>query len=107
VSHLFEEKQFFYFCETKEEERMYMVSSIAGSGRKGYRDDIGMEAEFNYPCGIQISRDKKHLFVADGGNGCIRKISLADGTTSTIAGVPGESIITKVETFSLLKSSNW
>ena len=74
---------------------MYKVSTIAGSGQ-GYRDGIGSEAKFYYPFGIQISRDKKYLFVADRGNGCIRKVSLVDGTTSTIAGVPGESIITKI-----------
>jgi hypothetical protein len=85
-------------CDPQEEktERMYIVSTIAGSGRRGYRDGIGMETEFNYPYGIQISRDKKHLVVVDYGNSCIRKVSLVDGTTSTIAGVPGESIITKI-----------
>ena len=68
---------------------MYVVKTIAGSGRYGYKDGIGMEAEFNYPCGITISRDGKDLFVADSENKCIRKISLVDGTTSTIAGEPG------------------
>ena len=75
---------------------MYMVSTIAGSGRTGHSDGIGSEAAFNVPLGIQISRDKKYLFIADSGNRCIQKVSIVDGTTSTIAGVPGEMIITKI-----------
>ena len=66
-----------------------MVSTIAGSGRRGYKDGIGEEVELNIPFGIAITRDGKDLFVADYGNKCIRKVSILDGTTSTIAGVPG------------------
>ena len=69
--------------------KMYMVQMIAGSGGRGYRDGIGKEAKFSNPCGIVISRDKKDLFIVDKGNYCIRKISLVDGTTYTVAGVPG------------------
>jgi len=68
---------------------MYWVSTIAGSGEKGHKNSIGKEAEFNAPCGIIISQDGKHLFVADHRNACIQRVSIADGTTSTVAGIPG------------------
>ena len=68
---------------------MYFLTTIAGNGINGYKDGIGKEAEFYYPFGIVISRDKKDLFVADNGNHCIRRISLVDGTTYTIAGASG------------------
>ena len=68
---------------------MYMVQTIAGNGKRGYKDSIGKEATFNRPYGIVISRDKKDLFVVDNGNYCVRRISLVDGTTYTVAGIPG------------------
>ena len=66
-----------------------MVQTIAGNGERGSKDGIGKEAELYIPHGIVISREKKDLFVVDNGNCCIRRISLVDGTTYTIAGVPG------------------
>ena len=75
--------------QKEKEEEMYRISTIAGNGRSGRMDGIGKEVEFDQPYGIIISRDGKELFVADDGNACIRKISLVDGTTSTIAGQPG------------------
>ena len=68
---------------------MYMVHTIAGSGRKDYGDAIGKEAKFNDPFGIIITRDGESLIVADLGNRCIRKVSILNGTTSTITGNPG------------------
>ena len=68
---------------------MYLISTIAGSGEKGHRDGIGKEAKFNFPFGIIISQDGKDLFVVELGNMCVRKVSIADGTTSTVAGIPG------------------
>ena len=69
--------------------KMFLVQTIAGSERKGYKDGIGKEAEFNGPSGIVISRDGESLFIADYENRCIRKVSILDGMTSTIAGIPG------------------
>ena len=66
-----------------------MVEMAAGNGKRGHKDGNGKEAEFNYLTGIVISHEKKVLFVVDHGNYCIRKISLVNGTTYTIAGVPG------------------
>ena len=68
---------------------MFVVQTIAGNGGRGHRDGIGKEAEFDNPQGIVISNEKKVLFVLDSENCCVRRISLVDGTTYTIAGVPG------------------
>ena len=68
---------------------MYVVTTIAGNGKEGHEDGDNNKARFHNPGGITLSKDKKHLFVGEFGNGCIRKVSLVDGTTSTIAGAPG------------------
>ena len=65
-----------------------MVKSIVGTGTEGYKDDVGGKAEFNFPCGIIISQDGKSLIFVDFGNECIRKVSVLNGMTSTIAGMP-------------------
>ena len=66
------------------------VEILAGNGKDGFKDEKGKEAMFHNPEGITLSKDKKDLFVADLSNYCIRKISLVDGTTSTVAGIPGK-----------------
>ena len=65
------------------------VEILAGNGKDGFKDEKGKEAMFHNPEGITLSKDKKDLFVADQNNSCIRKISLVDGTISTVAGIPG------------------
>jgi sugar lactone lactonase YvrE len=61
-----------------------MVSTIAGSGTAGFRDAKGSLAEFNFPTGIALD-SKGNLFVSDGSNFRIRKIS-PGGDVVTIAG---------------------
>ena len=60
------------------------VSTFAGSGVQGSKDDIGKAASFNYPAGIAID-SYGTLYVADQDNKKIRKISPA-GVVSTLAG---------------------
>jgi hypothetical protein len=72
---------------------MYLVITLAGSGEVGHKDGIGMESKFRNPRGIIISKDRKSLFVSDNGNYCIRKVSLIDGRVSTVAGIPGITIM--------------
>lgn len=63
-----------------------VVTTFAGSGVAGTNDGIGSEASFNYP--RAITTDGVNLYVADSSNHTIRKISLATGLVTTLAGTP-------------------
>lgn len=66
------------------------VTTLAGNpGSIGFTDGIGSDARFNFPDGI--SGDDTTLSVADYGNHVIRRIILATGETSVIAGNAGVS----------------
>ena len=56
-------------------------------GTPGSSDGIGSGAAFTYPQGI--TTDGTYLYVADTGNGTIRKILIATGAVTTLAGQPG------------------
>jgi DNA-binding beta-propeller fold protein YncE len=64
-----------------------MLKHIAGTGQKGFTGDGGpaMKATFDGPKGIAIGPDLC-VYVADTENHAIRKIDLASGQISTIAG---------------------
>ncbi|EOD27814.1 hypothetical protein EMIHUDRAFT_353638 [Emiliania huxleyi CCMP1516] len=62
------------------------VTTIAGSGIKGSADGLGDAAQFCCPAGIAISPDGGALFVADQGNHKIRRVAVATGEVTTIAG---------------------
>ncbi|MES2675057.1 MAG: hypothetical protein V4660_12515 [Pseudomonadota bacterium] len=64
------------------------VTTLAGTeGIRGSADGIGAKAQFNYPNGI--TTDGTNLFVADTGEGTIRKIVIQTGEVSTLAGTAG------------------
>lgn len=65
-----------------------MVTTLAGmSGSYGYSDGVGTGARFNGPRGI--ATDGTNLYVADSNNHTIRKVVIATGEVTTIAGTPG------------------
>jgi ABC-type branched-subunit amino acid transport system substrate-binding protein len=72
-----------------------MVTTLAGSGRRGFEDGPPEQAEFNAPWKLALAADGT-LYVVDGiavfarGNHAVRRIAL-DGTVSTLAGagLPG------------------
>jgi len=61
-----------------------VVSTLAGS-TAGFADDTGTLAQFNITVGI-CSDDEGNLYVADVNNHKIRKIVIATGVVSTLAG---------------------
>jgi hypothetical protein len=64
------------------------VTTIAGlAGSPGPADGSGSTARFGYPLGV--TTDGTYLYVADGGYNTIRKIAIANGTVTTIAGSAG------------------
>lgn len=65
-----------------------VVSTLAGSGKPGKADGIGVAASFNYP--RSIVSDGSNLYVADYDNHSIRKIEIATGAVSTLAGAGKE-----------------
>jgi len=64
-----------------------VVTNYAGNGTPGYTDGSLLTAKFNYPAGVKISSDGLYLYVCDNNNCLIRKIDIAAGMVSTIAGV--------------------
>lgn len=77
-----------------------IVTTLAGSGKEaientsylagGYQDGDGKNAQFNFPLGLAVGKDKT-VYVADSLNHCIRKIT-SEGVVSTLAGAadPGK-----------------
>lgn len=66
------------------------VTTVAGSGKAGFKDGVGKAAEFSNPRGVVRGPDDV-LYVADTDNHRIRKV-LPDGTVSTLAG-SGEAAV--------------
>jgi DNA-binding beta-propeller fold protein YncE len=66
------------------------VTTIAGTaGVNGSADGVGAAAQFNFPTGI--TSDGTNLYVTDFSNHTVRKIVIATGEVSTIAGTAGAS----------------
>ena len=72
-----------------------VITTFVGSSVKGFADGNGSAAHFSMPVGtnavpggkIAISNDKQTLYCADTENNRIRKIDLATGDVTTIAGL--------------------
>lgn len=64
------------------------VSTIAGTGKKGFSGDGGpaKEAAFNETYHVVLDREQKHLYVADLGNKRVRQIDVATGIVDRFAG---------------------
>jgi hypothetical protein len=60
------------------------VSTLAGTGRSGYKDGDPGTAEFGSTLGVSVDA-AGNVYVADGDNNVIRKIT-SSGTVSTLAG---------------------
>ncbi len=60
------------------------VQTLAGTGKSGTANGVGSGAAFGYPGGI--TTDGKNIYVADSVNNMIRKIVIATGVVTTVAG---------------------
>jgi trimeric autotransporter adhesin len=63
------------------------VTTIAGTGRAGWTGDGGQatSAELSAPEGLAVDQQGQ-LYIADAGNNIVRKVDLANGTITTVAG---------------------
>ena len=67
-----------------------VVTTLAGLvGTSGTNDGVGVAARFNQPNDVAVD-GSNYVYVADGGNNCIRKVA-PDGTVTTLAGLCGTS----------------
>jgi sugar lactone lactonase YvrE len=60
------------------------VSTLAGSGSKGFADGVGATAQFHYPGGVAVDGEGSFI-ITDYGNQLVSKIT-PDGTVTTLAG---------------------
>ena len=64
-----------------------VVTTLAGSGVSGWDDGTGAAASFWAPSGI--TTDGTNLYITDDGNHLVRKVVIATGVVTTIAGTRG------------------
>lgn len=60
------------------------LAALAG-GSRGFAEGIGAVARFDSPSGIVVDYKEEYLYVADTGNGRIRKIEIATREVTTLA----------------------
>jgi len=72
-------------CIRKIDPATGMVSTAAGTGARGYADGPGGRALLSAPKGVAADH-KGNLYITDAGNFRIRKLVLATGVVSTVAG---------------------
>jgi sugar lactone lactonase YvrE len=67
------------------------VTTLAGTaGQAGSADGVGAAASFNFPDGV-TSDGAGNLYVSDSGNDTIRKVVIATGAVTTLAGMAGQA----------------
>ncbi|MDQ2996524.1 MAG: hypothetical protein M3R61_05635, partial [Chloroflexota bacterium] len=75
---------------TQADTRVALVSTLAGSVRvSGSADGVGSAARFSDPSGVSLSADGTIALVADTQNHTVRKIVVATGAVTTLAGNAG------------------
>src|SRR6185369_16855088 len=68
---------------------LYVASNNAGTG-----DGNGTAAKFNFPIKLRLDPQKQNLYVADMKGTSIRKVNVASGEVTTVAGAPGKVVLT-------------
>jgi sugar lactone lactonase YvrE len=66
-----------------------VITIVAGTGVRGYSGDGGQAtaAELNYPQGVAIEQSTGDIYIADSSNCLVRKVTVATGIITTIAGL--------------------
>eukprot|EP00397_Hematodinium_sp_SG-2012_P012167 GEMP01012330.1.p1 GENE.GEMP01012330.1~~GEMP01012330.1.p1 ORF type:complete len:408 (-),score=110.43 GEMP01012330.1:1640-2863(-) len=72
-------------CIRKINVAAHIVSTVAGTGKSGWRDGDVEEAQFHAPVDVAVDAHAR-IYVADSLNNCIRRIDPACGRVVTIAG---------------------
>ena len=62
-----------------------VVTTLAGTGSPAFANGTGTNASFNYPWGI-VTDNLGNLYISDRDNGRIRKLVIATGVVTTLAG---------------------
>lgn len=71
------------------------VAAIAGNGHEENRNNsYPQNAAFAQPSGLALAAKSKELFIADSESSCIRKLSLADGKVTAVAGGDRNPLVT-------------
>lgn len=65
------------------------VTTIVGSNKRGRESGVGTAAQFSGPEGVTLSLDGRVALVTDTFNDTIRRIDLATGDVTTLAGYAG------------------
>ncbi|HEU4405687.1 MAG TPA: hypothetical protein VFS43_10385 [Polyangiaceae bacterium] len=65
-----------------------VVDVFAGNTATGWADGFGVAARFNGPAGGALSADGSTLYIADTFNSALRRVDLATGRVTTVAGRP-------------------
>ena len=61
------------------------VTTLAGNGEPGFVNGSKVLARFHHPIGLTAD-ETGNLYVADWGNNCIRRVEIATGAVTTLAG---------------------
>ena len=61
-------------------------TTVVAGGFQGYRDGVGEAARFRHVAGMAVTPDGTVAYIADMGNNCIRRLVLATGAVTTVAG---------------------
>eukprot|EP00397_Hematodinium_sp_SG-2012_P005459 GEMP01005479.1.p1 GENE.GEMP01005479.1~~GEMP01005479.1.p1 ORF type:complete len:641 (-),score=202.96 GEMP01005479.1:1840-3762(-) len=73
-------------CIRKIDARTGIVTTVAGTGKQGWRDGVASVAEFNHPRAVAVAGDGC-VYISEWGNHTIRKFDPVDGCVVTLAGV--------------------
>ena len=70
-----------------------VVSTLAGSGNAAFADGTGVQASFSNPTGIVLSPDRSFAVICDSANHRLRRLVLATGAVTTLAGSGGAASV--------------